>query len=122
LEGPAIAHRWPRIRFHQPRGISCEYTIAHQAQEIDRLRAELRRDEELNGDADALLCLQRTYMDPRTSTPDRIKAAGAAIGYERPKISVQLQIGPAVLGERLDAAKAMKTVNPGPKLIEHQGS
>jgi chorismate mutase len=59
-------------------------------QEIDRLRAELeRRDEELvqllawiNGDSDALTVLQRTYMDPRTSTPDRIKAAGAAIGYE----------------------------------------
>ena len=106
----------------------CEYTIQRQAQEIDQLRAELeRRDEELtrllawvNGDADALLCLQRTYLDPKTSTPDRITAAGAAIAYERPKLSVQLQIGPAVLGERLDAARAMKTISP--KLIEHQGS
>jgi hypothetical protein len=43
----------------------------------------------------------------------RIKAAGAAIAYERPKLSVQLRVGPAVLGERLDQAKAVKT-------IEHQ--
>ena len=51
----------------------CEYTIKYQMQEIDRLRAELeRRDDELkqliewiNGDADALATLQRTYMDPR---------------------------------------------------------
>jgi hypothetical protein len=35
----------------------------------------------VNGDSDALTVLQRTYMDPRTSTGDRIKAAGAAIGY-----------------------------------------
>jgi hypothetical protein len=99
----------------------CEYTIKYQMQEIDRLRAELeRRDDELkrlvewiNGDADALTVLQLTYTDPKTSTSDRIKAAGAAIAYERPKLSVQLRVGPAVLGERLDQAKAVKT-------IEHQ--
>ena len=103
----------------------CEYTIKYQMQEIDRLRAELeRRDDELNrliewinGDADALATLQRTYMDPKTSTSDRIKAAGAAIAYERPKISVQVQIGPAVLGQRLDQAR-MKTIDA--KVIEHE--
>ena len=65
----------------------CEFAIRHQQEEIARLRAELeRRDEELtqllawiNGDSDALTVLQRTYMDPRTSTSDRIKACGAAI-------------------------------------------
>ena len=106
----------------------CEYTIKYQMAEIDRLRAELeRRDEELkqliawiDGDADALACLQRTYMDPKTSTTDRIKAAASAIAYERPKISVQLHVGPAVLGQRLDQAKAMKTIEP--KVIEHEGS
>jgi hypothetical protein len=103
----------------------CEYTIKYQMQEIDRLRAELElRDDELkrllewiNGDSDALARLQRTYMDPMTSTPDRIKAAGAAIAYERPKLSVQLRVGPAVLGERLDQAKPMRTIEP--KVIEH---
>jgi len=103
----------------------CEYTIKYQMQEIDRLRAELeRRDDELkqllawiNGDADALACLQRTYMDPNISTTDRIKAAGAAIAYERPKLTVQLRVGPAVLGKRLDQARPMKTIEP--KVIEH---
>jgi len=87
-------------------------------QEIDRLRAELeRRDEELvqllawiNGDSDALTVLQRTYMDPRTSTPD--------IGYERHKLTMQLRIGPSVLGERLARARAIKAAEP--KTIEHQ--
>jgi hypothetical protein len=99
----------------------CEYTIKYQMQEIDRLRAEIeRRDDELkqllawiNGDADALTTLQLTYMDPKISTSDRIKAAGAAIAYERPKLSVQLRVGPAVLGERLDQGEVVKT-------IEHQ--
>jgi hypothetical protein len=63
----------------------CEYTIKYQRDEIDRLRALLeRRDEELkillewiNTDSDALTVLQRTYLDPKTSTTDRIKAAAA---------------------------------------------
>jgi hypothetical protein len=46
------------------------------------LRAVIeRQDEELtqllawiNGDSDSLTVLQRTYMDPRTSTSDRIDA------------------------------------------------
>jgi hypothetical protein len=60
----------------------CEYAIRHQQDEIARLRAVVeRQDEELkqllawiDGDSDALTVLQRTYMDPRTSTSDRIKA------------------------------------------------
>jgi len=52
----------------------CEYAIRYQQTEIARLRAELeRKDEELTqllawigGDSDALVVLQRTYMDPRT--------------------------------------------------------
>jgi hypothetical protein len=104
----------------------CEYAIRHQQEEIARLRAELgRQDEELtqllawiNGDSDALTVLQRTYMDPRTSTSDRIKACGAAIGYERYKLTLAVSARSSdVLGDCLDAAKALKTVNP--KVIEH---
>jgi hypothetical protein len=89
--------------------------------ENDALRAEVVQLREENkclvewimGDADALTTLQRTYLDPATSTSDRIKAAGAAIAYERPKLSISVSVsGPAVLGDRLDAAKTMKTVNP----------
>jgi hypothetical protein len=87
--------------------------------ELAQLRAEVKRLVDwINGDSDALTTLQRTYLDPRTTTADRIKAAGAAIAYERPKLSVQLHVGPAVLGERLDQAKTMKMIEP--KLIEHQ--
>jgi hypothetical protein len=104
----------------------CEYAIRHQQDEIARLRAELeRRDEELtqllawiNGDSDALTILQRTYMDPRTSTSDRIKACGAAIGYERYKLTLAVSARSSdVLGDCLDAARTLKTVEP--KVIEH---
>ena len=97
----------------------CEFAIRHQQEEIARLRAELdRKDEELTRDSDALTVLQRTYMDPRISTSDRIKACGAAIGYERYKLTLAVSARSSdVLGDCLDAAKALKTVNP--KVIEH---
>ena len=103
-----------------------EYTVKYQKNEIDRLRTELeRKDEELtqllvwvNGDSDALTVLQRTYMDPRVSTSDRIKAAGTAVAYERYKLSMQVRVGPSVLSERLAQARAIKAVEP--KVIEHQ--
>jgi hypothetical protein len=104
-----------------------EYALKCQVEEINRLRAELeRRDAELthllawvNEDCDALTILQRIYLDHNATTPDRIKAAGAAIAYERPKLTLSMQIGPALLGQRLDRAR-MKTVEP--KVIEHQSS
>jgi hypothetical protein len=87
--------------------------------ELAQLRAEVKRLVDwINGDSDALTTLQRTYLDPKTTTSDRIKAAGAAIAYERPKISVQVHVGPALLAERLDQARAMKPIEP--KVIEHQ--
>src|SRR5215467_7735912 len=104
----------------------CEFAIRHQQEEIARLRAELdRQDEELtqllawiNNDADALTVLQRTYMDPRISTSDRIKACGAAIGYERYKLTLAVSARSSdVLGDCLDAARTLKTVEP--KVIEH---
>ena len=106
----------------------CEYAIKCQRTEIDRLRAELkRRDEELtqllawiDGDSDALVVLQRTYMDPRISTSDRIKACAAAVAYERHKLTVQLRVGPSVLSERLAHARAIKTAEP--KVIEHNAA
>src|SRR5262249_5905507 len=102
-----------------------EYTVKYQKTEIDRLRAvNERQDEELkqllewiNGDSDALTTLPRTYMDPQTSTPDRIKACAAAVAYERHKLTVQLRVGPSVLSERLAQARAIKAAEP--KVIEH---
>jgi hypothetical protein len=106
----------------------CEYAIKCQRTEIDRLRAELKRkDEELtqllawiDGDSDSLVVLQRTYMDPRISTSDRIKACAAAVAYERHKLTVQLRVGPSILSERLAQARSLKTITP--KTIEHSAA
>src|SRR6516225_8726835 len=86
-----------------------QFTVRYQQTEIARLRGELERQNEeltqllawVNGDSDALVTLQRIYMDPRTSTTDRIKAATSAVAYERYKLSMQLRVGPSVLSERL---------------------
>jgi len=96
----------------------CEYALKYQQTEIARLRAELeRKDEELtqllawiDGDSDALVVLQRTYMDRRISTSDRIKACAAAVAYERTKLTMQLRVGPSILSERLAQARALKTI------------
>ena len=86
--------------------------IREQREEIDRLVSWI------NGDADALHCLQQVYNDRTTSEANRIRAAAAAIPFERAKLSVSVQVtGPAVLGNRLDGARTMKTISP--PLIEH---
>ena len=89
----------------------CEYAIKCQRDEIDRLRAELKqRDEELTQLLAWLVVLQRTYMDPRISTTDRIKACAAAVAYERTKLTMQLRVGPSILSERLAQARSLKTI------------
>jgi hypothetical protein len=71
------------------------------------------------GDKDALTCLQGVYNDPAASEGNRIKAAAAAVAYERAKVTVNVRVsGPAVLGERLDGVRAMKVINPPPEVIE----
>ena len=88
--------------------------------ERDQLRSEVKQlIDWVMGDRDALHCLQSIYNDVGAAEGSRIKAAAAAIAFERPKLSVSVQVsGPAVLGERLDQSRTMKTVNP--PLIEHQ--
>ena len=89
--------------------------------QVAELQAEVKQLVDwVTGDRDALVCLQSIYNDPSAPENNRIKAASAAIGYERPKLTFGVQIsGPAVLGERLDQNRTMKTVNQ-PLLIEHQ--
>jgi hypothetical protein len=103
-----------------------EYIIRAQMSEIDKLRArENLLDARIKqlvdwimGESDALTCLQAVYNNPASPEGNRIKAAASALPFERPKLSVQVSVrGPAVLGERLDQANGMKTVNP--PLIEH---
>jgi hypothetical protein len=64
-----------------------------QSEEIEKLRALVsQRDEELDsliswiaGDADALGTLRSVYIDPRTSVPNKVKAASSALPFERSK-------------------------------------
>ena len=73
---------------------------------------ELRTLLEANGQKlDALTCLQRVYNNPKAGETNRIKAAAAAVGFEHPKMSVSVRIGPAILGEHLDSAR-MINVSP----------
>jgi hypothetical protein len=96
----------------------CEVAIKCQRDEINRLRGIIERQNEeltqllawIDGDSDALVVLQKTYMDPRISTSDRIKACAAAVAYERHKLTVQLRVGPSILSQRLAAARTPKTI------------
>jgi hypothetical protein len=112
----------------QPTIAELDSALHTMLDENEALRAEnkqLRADNQqlvdwVMGNTDALTCLQAIYRDADTSRADRIKAAGAAIGYERPKVNVSISVtGPAVLGDRLDQAKTVKAIIPEPKLIEH---
>ena len=89
------------------------YVLDLQRAKIDELESEntALKNAIANG-GDALACLQRTYLDPLTTPANKIKAAAAAIGYERPKMSLNVRIGPGILGARLEQARA-------PKVIEH---
>src|SRR5262249_42220768 len=87
--------------------------------ELIRLRDEVKQLVDwINGDRDALTCLQSVYNDPKASEANRVKAAASALPFERPKLTFNVQVGPAVLGQRLDQAR-MKTE---PKVIEHQAA
>jgi hypothetical protein len=97
-----------------------EQLVRDQMAKIDQLRSEVDRLVSwINGDTDALHCLQSVYNNANTSEANRIKAAAAALPFERAKLSVSVQVsGPGVLGARLDQTKPpMKTINP--PLIEH---
>ena len=45
------------------------------------------------GDPDALTTPQAIYTDDEASRGDRIKAASAAIGFERAKLTVNVRVG-----------------------------
>jgi hypothetical protein len=66
------------------------------------------------GDADALTTLQGLYLNPDEPAANRIKAAAAAIGYERPKLTAT---GVVIVDfrERVRQARLKATA----KLIEH---
>ena len=74
--------------------------------ELAALRTENRRLVDwIMGDApDALATLQKVYSDPRTSVPDVIKSANAALPFERSKpaqVSVVIDFKERVRNDRL---------------------
>jgi hypothetical protein len=111
-----------KLRFEaEQKLIRFEHVIKLQMEEIAKLRSENKRLLDwILGNTDALTCLQGIYQNPDSSEYSKIKAASGALPFERPKLSVAVSMrGSDVLGEMLDAAKAMKTINP-PKTIDHE--
>jgi hypothetical protein len=78
------------------------------------------------GDADALTTLQRVYLNPDEPAANRIKAAAAAIGYEKPKLAatanIVIDFRERVRQARLkaDAKLLAEAKLAGLKVIEHQ--
>jgi hypothetical protein len=95
--------------------------------ERDRLRAELEAFVAwVNGEQDALACLQRVYNNPTADEASVIKAASAALPYERSKpASVVIQVDwkertrNARL-KQLEKDKARWAAEDAAKTIEHQ--
>jgi hypothetical protein len=96
-----------------------EGVVREQMTALDELRATIgRKDQELDavvawiaGDADALGALQAVYADPRTSVPNKVKAAIGAIAFERSKpasVSVVVDFKSRVHDARMQTVELRK--------------
>ena len=97
-----------------------EQLVRDQMAKIDQFRSEVDGLVSwIMAETDALTCLQAIYQSQTSTENNRIKAAAAALPFERAKLSVSVQVtGPGVLGARLDQTRPpMKTISPS--LIEH---
>jgi hypothetical protein len=96
-----------------------EYVIREQMKEIDRLRIENQALVDwIQGDSDALTCLQTIYNSSSASEANKVKAAAAAIGYERPKMMATANLVVVDFRERVRQAR-LKAPLVEPKTIEH---
>ena len=94
-----------------------EYVVREQMAEIDRLRTELSSLVDwVMGDKDALTCLQAIYNCATTSEANRVRAAAAAIGFERPKLTATASLVVVDFRERVRQARLKA---PFAKTIEH---
>jgi hypothetical protein len=95
-----------------------ECVIRLQMTEIDKLRAENQALVDwIQGDSDALTCLQTIYNSSTASEANKVKAAAAAIGYERPKMT-PTNLVVIDFRERVRQAR-LKAPSVEPKTIEH---
>jgi hypothetical protein len=98
--------------------------LAEVIAERDDLRQHL--ENLAPGAPDALACLRRVYNDPKMKEAERVKAAAAAIGYERSKpasVVVQVDFKQRVYEARLKEMARLKAewaAEDAAKVIEHQ--
>jgi hypothetical protein len=89
-----------------------EYVIREQMAEIDQLRAEVAGLVDwIAGEKDALSALQAAYVDPRSTSTNKIRAASSAIAYERSKpasVSVIVDFKSRVRDTRLHTLELRK--------------
>jgi hypothetical protein len=76
--------------------------IAELEAEVDRLMAVIANI------PDALTHLQRLYTDPKSPPSLVAKAAGLAMGFERPKIKANVRLHANILFHRLEARRLEK--------------
>jgi len=96
-----------------------EFVIREQMKEIDRLRIENQALVDwIQGDSDALTCLQTIYNSSTASEANKVKAAAAAIGYERPKMTGATNLVVVDFRERVRQAR-LKAPLVASKTIEH---
>jgi hypothetical protein len=94
-----------------------EYTVREQRALMDQMQAEIDRLVDwIMGDKDALTCLQAVYNSPEESAGNKVRAAAAAIGYERPKMATSLVV--VDFRERVRQAR-LRAPLVEPKVIEH---
>ena len=92
--------------------------VREQMAEIEQLQAEVSNlIAWIQGDTDALTMLQAVYNDKEAPEGNRIKAASAAIGYERAKVATTTNLLVVDFRERVRQARLKASE---PKVIEHQ--
>jgi hypothetical protein len=70
-----------------------ECVIRLQMTEIDKLRAENKALVDwIQGDSDALTCLQTIYNSSTASETNKVKAAASALPFERPKVAAAASV------------------------------
>jgi hypothetical protein len=94
-----------------------EHVVREQMKEIDRQRAEIDNLVAwITGERDALTALQVIYNDIKASEANRVRAAAAAIGFERPKLTATANLVVVDFRERVRQARLKA---PFAKTIEH---
>jgi hypothetical protein len=95
--------------------------IAILETELSTLRPQLAEFEKLlealSDERGTLLVLQRIAHDEQVPLAIRVKAAGLAVGYERPRVSVTAHTNGVDLFAVLETRRMEKRL---PKVIEHQ--